>query len=483
MQTKKWASRLSVLTLATAFALTGCGSATNSNSGGSAANAGGTNNAGTANAGGDAAANGAAASGDASGGAPVTIRFNMGDGEVTKEQIDAFNKEHPNIKLVRVDSDYNKLMAQVAANSPDTPDLIRVQGSSEIPFYVSRGLALNLDPYFENSAAFPKDDILDIANVYRFDGTMQGQGPIYGFPKDWSPDYDLWVNKKMFTEAGIPLPSDKEPMTYDEMLDLAKKLTKKQNGKITQYGLVDMFTNGVIANQDLLLHQLASLGEQLYSDKGIELDTPDAKKALQYWVDAVKAPVGPSPLNTETKSFIDLFTQNKSAMMLCGYWFSGLLRTTDSTKNNLDDYMLLPSPMMDGGKRVEAARGASGSIIYSKTKHPKEAWTVFEWFYSGQMADERAKSGWGLPVFQSKMALLPQETAFDKQAYGVVKDDLDYIQVLGYSPFVASQAITSTFDQQFTPVYFDKSTIDDAIGKISKNIADLMQDNKDLTGN
>lgn len=414
----------------------------------------------------------------------VTIRISMGASEITKEQIDEFNREHPNINLVLAGATFEKLMGMIAANSNITPDIFRVNGANDFPFYASRGLALNLQKYFDASPFFKKEDLGDIANIFRWDGEKTGQGDLYGFVKDWSPDFNIFINKKLFAEAGIPIPSDKEPLTWDQVMDFAKKLTKKQGDQVTQWGIMDPFAGGAVLSLDIMLAQLATQNQTLYSadnDK-IVLDTPEAKAIIQYWVDAAKSPVGPSALHSESQSFVDLFTQGKLGMLICGYWFSGILRSTEASKSHLDDFMLLPAPIVAGGKRVEATRSGTGAIIYSKTKHPDEAWTVFEWFYGGKPADDRAKSGGGLPAFKSKMALIPTTTAFDKQTADVVNEDLKYLTVLGYNPYMSATAAKTILDKYMTPVYFDKDTVDGAIEKITNEINIQIRENKDIVG-
>jgi len=456
-----------VLLLVFSLALAGCSGNNTSPEPGT-----GTNKEGTASEGGTQA------------GKKVTIRIHLAEGEISKEQIESFEAEHPNIDLERVDTDFNKLMGQIAADSDTTPDIFRLMGASEFPFYASRGFALNLQPYFDRSDYFKADDLLDTTNIFRWDGQSSGKGDIYGFPKDWAPDFNLFINKKLFEAAGIPIPSDKESLTWEQVMEYAAKLTVKEGDKVTQWGLYDPLAGGIGLNQDLMLAQLASLGQSLYTpdNNEIVLDSPEAKRIVQYWVDAVKKPVGPSSLNSDAANFIDLFSQNKLGMMIVGYWFSGLLRSNELTKSHLDDFIMLPAPVMSGGKRVEATRSGTGGIIYSKTKHPEEAWTVFEWFYGGKPADERAKSGWGLPGFKSKVELLPRETNFDKQTYAVITDDLKQLSTLPYNPYISATAFSTLLDKYMTPVYFDKDTVDGAIDKIAKEVKIQIRENKDIVG-
>lgn len=410
---------------------------------------------------------------------PVTIRLNFSDGEISKDQIAEFEASHPNIKIERIDADYNKLMAMIAAGT--APDIIRLSGATELPAFVTRGLALNLTPYFNDSTVFKADDFLPVVDLFKFDGKTQGVGDIYGLPKDWSPDFSLIYNKKLFTAAGVPFPSATEPMTWDELFALGQKFTKKEGSKITQFGFQNIFSGGVSANQDVLLVQLKQLGKDLFGADGkVDFTTPESKQILKMWVDAAKAGIGGSPLNTGTPW--TLLGTDELPILMTGYWLTGWMRGDPSTKDHLDDFAMAPTPIMKGGTRVSATQSATGGIIFSKTKHPNEAWEVFEWYFGGKPADDRAKSGWGLPVFKSKMAMLPQETDFDKQTYQVVQSELPYVQTMGYSPFVSSAGMGSIFDKDFTAVYFDKDTIDGATEKMNTDVNNLVLEGKDIAG-
>ena len=56
--------------------------------------------------------------------------------------------------------------------------------------------------------------------------------------------------------------------------------------------------------------------------------------------------------------------------------------------------MMIPAPIADGGTRVSPTGSATGAIINNATKHPEETWKVYEWFFGGKPAEDRAKSGW-----------------------------------------------------------------------------------------
>ncbi len=414
----------------------------------------------------------------------VTIKINFGDAELAKNLVAEFEKENPDIKLEQVPTDYNKLMAMIAAGN--APDIIRVIAATELPNYVIKGMALDLTPYFETSDVFKADDFLPAVNLYKYDmatGT-QGTGPIYGFPKDWSQDFTLFYNKKIFEAAGIEPPDTAEPMTWQQLLDLAKKLTKKEGGKVSQYGLV--YYNGhTAANQDLLLLQLAQTGKSIYSEdfSQADLTKPEVKELLHYWADAVKSNIGPNPVNQDPDWGGTSFINGKAAMMITGYWYTGLLRGDAKAKEHLDDFSMAPAPVMPGGTRMSPTGAAVGGIIYSKTQHPKEAWRVFEWFFGGKPADDRARSGWGLPATKSRLELMPNATNFDKASLEFTNNELKFAdKFIGYNPYVSAQAAAAIFDKHFTPVYFGKDSVDSAADKMTKEMNILIQEGKDIAG-
>jgi len=414
----------------------------------------------------------------------VVVRSTMYDAEMTSEMIAEFEKTHPNIKIERINADYNKLMAMMAAGN--APDIIRAAGVTEVPGYVLKDMALDLTPYFESSTVFNQDDFLPIVNQFRFDKAtgIHGQGAIYGFPKDWSPDFTIYYNKKMFEEAGIPLPSSTEAMTWKELIELGKKLTKKNGDKVTQYGLA-YYNGNIAAQQDLINLQLIQQGASMFSEDfgSSDMTTPVMKDLLNFWVDAAKSGVGPSPLHQETDWGGQLFVDNKAAMIIAGYWFSGFLKDNQLTKDRIDDFGVTPAPMMEGGTRISPSTSGTGAIISSKTKNPKEAWEVFEWFFGGKPAEDRAKAGYGLPATKTLMTMLPQDTAFNKMNYDFVQNELKYSEgYLKYNPFLTYQAVSAVFDKHFTPVYFDKATVDEASKKMTEEINTLIIEGKQLVG-
>ena len=227
---------------------------------------------------------------------------------------------------------------------------------------------------------------------------------------------------------------------------------------------------------------LLSKGVKLSTDDygKIDFTKPEVKQALQLWVDGVKGNYGPNQVNQDKAGWGgEVFLADKLAMFQSGYWFSGLLRGDEKAKTHLDDYMMIPAPIADGGTRVSPTGSATGAIINKATKHPDEAWKVYEWFFGGKPAEDRAKSGWGVPAYKHLLAMIPQETAFDKQTYAVLQDELKYSgKFIEMNPYLLNG--DALLKKQLTPVYFGKATLDDAMNALNKDANKIIDEAKSV---
>lgn len=400
---------------------------------------------------------------------PVTVITSLSEGELNADQIAQFESENPLIKLKLEQLDGAKLAAELATNT--APDVIRMSGAFETSSYVIKGIAMDITKYIESSTVIKMDDLLPVVNVFRFDGKNIGQGPIYGLPKDWSNDYAIFYNKRCFDAAGVAVPDSNMALTWPEVMELAKKLTITKDGKVSQYGLSATEWGQTQANFNIMMQYIVSAGGKISSDdnKTMNFDIQPVRDFLSMWVDACKSNVGPNALNNDQTSGGDLFLSDRSAMLIDGYWYSGVVRGNENAKAHLDDFGMLPTPTAPGGQRIAATGGATGCIIYKNSKNPDEVWKFFEWYFGGKPADDRAATGWGMPIFKSKLALLPQVTNFDKRVLAVLQDESDYQQsFLPVNPYLAGGG-WGIFDKYFTPLIFGKETIDGAVQGMTKD--------------
>jgi multiple sugar transport system substrate-binding protein len=341
-----------------------------------------------------------------------------------------------------VEYDLTKLTAMLASGNP--PDVVRGMGATETPYLVARQVAENLDPYFEKSTLIKADDIDPVNDVWRYDGEKQGSGPRYGFAKDYSQDATLWYNSALFDAAKVARPSATTPLLLDELLEEGTRLTKRQGAKVSVYGLnpngLGLFTTLTwltdLAGGKLTADDLAS----------VDFSSPEAQRALSWYLDYAKAGIGPTVLNPDPNGWDGpTFQAGRMAATLSGYWLGGLF-SADPKSAKVAGFA--PAPQFDTSRRVSPCFGATGLWMPRAGKNKDAAWQVMEWFLAGDPAKARASGGWGIPPLKSLQKLMPQQQPFQKQAFQVQQEEQKHFSVMSFTPYVRQDAINTVISRE-----------------------------------
>jgi multiple sugar transport system substrate-binding protein len=328
--------------------------------------------------------------------------------ELSEDAIAAFEAENPDIQIDFVD--FSEFSYELAVSTGDIPDVMRVS-TSEIPGLVAQGFLLDLGDYFGASGIINVEDIASAANYFRVEDAY------YGLPKDWSPDFTIWVSNIAFEEAGIPIPDPDTPLTYAELGDIARELTIREGDTVVTPGLIipnylNMFT------QILIQHETSMFNED-YSELQLT-DNLVAMEIAHLFYDMSLEGI----VNLDWQSIRDKPWNGELTMIQWGYWYGGAIAEDNLLYGELT---LLSAPTWDHDlPRVDPTSGPVGLAISATSEHPDEAYRLFEWYIAGTEGRSRASQGWGAPPLLSMLDLLPQETAFDQQRLGVLEDELQY---------------------------------------------------------
>jgi multiple sugar transport system substrate-binding protein len=376
-----------------------------------------------------------------------------------------------------VEADLTRLYAMYAAGNP--PDVFRVQAAG-IPQYISRRMVKDLQQYFAASKLLKPDDLAPANNFYKSDGKKVGSGDLYGMVKDWSPDFTLYAYKKAFTDAGITVPSDTQALTYDELAALAKKVNKKQGGKRTYWGFVHSNNDQWIDRT--AMNMLAEKGQSLYTadfSKLVIATNPEALKVIRYLFDLAKDDVNQTPLDPSPNWMGADFNEGQIAILQYGFWYSAMAES-DKTKGNV---VFLPAPTWSGVRR-DPTMTATGWAISSQTKDPDAAWAVFEQYMGGKPAQDRAKSGWGVPGLKSMYSLMPQETPFQKQVQKVLQAELKQSEfTLAFNPYIGEETFATSWKKHLEPALKGSITFDKFVANIETDVNTAITDGKRIAGN
>lgn len=167
---------------------------------------------------------------------------------------------------------YQSLGSKFSANK--APDIFQMEIGN---FNAYRALMAPLDEYIDNSSVLSKDDLWDLNDAYKFDGTYRA------LIKDFSPDFMLIYNKSLLNEYNQSHPtrqftiSDTTPMSWDDFYSMVSTIQKEMN---INYGTSLGFCG--IKH----LHELVqSTGASMYINDGHDLNESDAnvRKAFEFY--------------------------------------------------------------------------------------------------------------------------------------------------------------------------------------------------------
>ncbi|RIK56045.1 MAG: hypothetical protein DCC57_04030 [Chloroflexi bacterium] len=358
--------------------------------------------------------------------------------EISDPEIAAFNEEYAPIKVTRVDVDTTRFYAMFA--SGEAPDLLRVQAPA-IPQMLARSMLLNLQSYFETSEVLKLDDLTDVNNYYRASDPMAiGEGDLYGMVKDWAPDAFLWVNELVFEKAGVDAPDLSTPVDGNDVGELARAITTRTGDQVQTIGF-DTAT-GFIDRYWMMLAK--SAGGQLYTDDFSAIQVAGNEpivEAIKFFYDLAADGAMTSPLAPSPAWFGPDFAAGRLGMVWTGYWFHGFVVSdpTEEFQQGVEEGKVKMYPCFTWhGERRNQCVTATGAIVSAQTKNPDAAWTVFEWFMGKEPAQNRAKSGWGLPGLKSLYDLLPKEGTLSSQAWATIQEEMPYAgEVLQFNPYLA----------------------------------------------
>ena len=212
----------------------------------------------------------------------------------------------------------------------DNPYDIVVVGSGWVPPALSKGILMPLNDLIARDK-FDYSNIVPAAvDSWNYDGK------IYGLPTDLF-GFHAFFNVDLFEKAGLKVPAPTEEWTWDQLRDLANKLTIRDGDKITQYGLG--------CQTDWMWDVWPNMnGAFLFEDemKSAKLSNPAVVEAFEFyrsliWDDKVALRLGAVQGAIE-----DVFMAGQIAILFDGTWATGYLRSKKAEMKYKWDVGLLP---------------------------------------------------------------------------------------------------------------------------------------------
>ncbi len=320
-----------------------------------------------------------ATSGEGTATEPVTVSTGLtweAAFQVTQKEFDAeFMAANPDIVLEPVYntwSDHNQVVPTWAA-ADTLPDIIYVHGSRAFP-WAFEGITVSLQSHVDADPDFDVAGVWEESlRLYRF------QGEQHGIPYDHGP-LILAYNKDIFDNAGVDYPT--EEWTIDDLVETSIALTNLEGDrKIWGWrGNLPNFGNSLNRNM------LNTYGANLYNDEetAIELDTPEAREAVQIWVDLIHVH-GAAPTPAESEAF------EQNAWISGQVGLSAFASWNTPTQASFADYAWDVAPWPAGPNGQHCGSFGSGFSITKNSKNPDAAWR----FLSSYLSKEGMELMWG----------------------------------------------------------------------------------------
>ncbi|PSL05939.1 carbohydrate ABC transporter substrate-binding protein (CUT1 family) [Haloactinopolyspora alba] len=406
--------------------------------------------------------------GSSAAGEQITIAFesyNYGTdgvgGEGTQQLIDAFEAEHPNIRIDPTGTPageiHSSVHAQAAAGDP--PDVAQI-GWSKFGF-VQENL-----PYVPFEQVAPAGELqahLDgmypaAAELGRHDGELAGMAYSVSTPT-------MFVNADLFAQAGLDAQSP--PTTWAEVRDAAR-------------AIVDTGAQGVYvdaageAKSDFLTQSLInSNGGRLLGDDGsLQLDQSPAVGALSMLgdlsVDGLQPPVGEAEA-------IAMFEAGRLGMLVSS---TALLGGLAASTDGVFDLETAGLPAFDGHDVAPTVSGAGLFVFSDDEAEQQAAWEFVQFLTSAR----------GFTILASEIGYLPLRPALidDPEYLGdfFAEDDrllptveqLDSLRPYQVLPGESGQqALELMQDQAVAPIMLSGADPEPTLATVAEQMRELLE--------
>lgn len=374
-----------------------------------------------------------------------------------------FQKTNPSVKFKIVDADWETFQSRI---------MVWVAGQQEPDIYVSPlqqfvdlaelGAYLPLDKYIDPAL---KEDIPESLwwDMSRYSG---GKGKFLSVAATAST-YALWYNKKILSQAGLTRP----PKTWDELVQFGKQIVDR-----TKIPAIGMNASRPFDTTQLLFGMLYFSGtNQPFVDaRGRALiNSPDAVKAVQFWVDLYKKHkiTNSSPEQTSKGDLRLLFQQGKLAMHVDTPVMLPVLAKISDLSSPETSNFLIGGPFQPSlsGRQAMSSTDAQQWVISAHTKHPDLAWKVLRYLLEPRWQNEQDRIQGGAPFRKSILKTMKIDHAW------IMKPNAEEVgNGIPFSPLVPrSGQVLQVLNKYLVEALLERATVKDALDRAAAEVNKL----------
>jgi len=273
----------------------------------------------------------------------------------------------------------------------DNPYDVLSVGSGWLPAALSKDVLVPLNDLI----AKEKFDTANIVQSALDEWIYDGQ--IYGLPADLFGMH-AFFNVDLFEKAGLKVPAPTDEWTWDQLLDLAKKLTIKEGDQVVQYGLA--------SPTDWIWDIWPNMNGAFLFEDGMtdaKLTDPAVIEAFEFYRSMLHDEGVAIKNGAIEGSVEDLFMAGGAAIMFNGTWATGYLRAKKADMKYKWDVSILPKG--PNAAKALTPSNTGGWVIPKVAQDVNASWEAVKFQAGDEFAQDvmfRALSG--LPCTKTALA-------------------------------------------------------------------------------
>ena len=379
------------------------------------------------------------------GGQPITIDFWTWDFvDIYENLIDQYQEIHPNVKINLIETPWGDYWTKLplSLNSKDSPALFAIHNSYhdnlinymapyDMPLDELRADFLNVDSHLIDGKIYYLDYAMMTANIY--------------------------YNKDMWEEAGL---TDADfPSTWDDLREVAKKLTIKDGDNFVQAG----FNFNGTFNQ-IVLGLNYQFGQNLFNEDGTATINNEVMNSIvKYFVDLYRVDgVGSENFGTTAG---ESFGQGKSAMVIMwGYYYNSLASNYPDINVGV---LEIPKPSED--EEVYAFNRYNGESSLGISKNVSaEAQAVAQDFVRFSFANDKFLVDYSVRAncFPTKISLGDNEKVLSSPVLAALAPNIDRYVWPGTMPSTLEDNLKIAIEN----ILYNNMSIEDALALAETSI-------------
>ncbi|MGH9168458.1 MAG: ABC transporter substrate-binding protein [Acidimicrobiia bacterium] len=383
----------------------------------------------------------------------TVIMEEVPDTDVVEGMLGDFNEEFPNVTITIEALPYDQMRDRIVSSflAPEpTYDLIIVDNPWMFDF-ASGGFLEPLDGYIEQTDGFEYEDFSEpLRDIAEVDGTIYGV-PFYNY------GLALIYRADLYEQAGL-----EPPASLEDFVTGAEELTAGGRAGVAMqpqkgYKIFEEWGNYLFA-----------AGGDIQDDEGtVVLDSPEAREALQTYIDLYESAAPANSLNWAFDESLRAVSSDRAAQMISYNWMLPTLNDPEGAAGDLaGDFSVGEVP---GGKAI---LGAWYWSIPANSTQKDAAWAFISWIASPERDKERVIGG-GAPVRESVMND-PEvwEQGFGEDYYKTVLAILEDAEPLADGP--NAEEMIQVVGEELNAAVAGQKSVDEAIATAAERAQEVL---------